>query len=548
MSTVRGDAAMSRDEALAEVERVASDVFGYSQLRPGQADAMAALLAGHDVLLVMPTGSGKSAVYQVPGLILQGPTVVVSPIIALQRDQVEGLRDHGESAEAYAVNSTMKQGERREAWEHVGDGDNGFLFLAPEQLANPEVLEQVRELNPSIVAVDEAHSVSAWGHDFRPDYLRLGEFIDAIGHPRIIALTATAAPPVRDDIVERLRMQDPEVVVRGFSRPNIELDVVRVQSDADKREAVLLRTMSEVKPAVLYTATRKDTEEYAQAAAELGLRAAAYHAGMKGADRDEVQRAFMADELDVIVATNAFGMGIDKPDIRTVIHAAVPESPDSYYQEVGRVGRDGKPSLAVLYYRPEDLGLRKFFSSSIPKGDDVEVVADALRRVGGGTGTQERKQVRELTGLGPQKTGRIVNLLEDVDEDERENPEQAAARAVEMAESRRQLERSRIEMMRGYAETTGCRRQYILAYFGEVLPEPCGNCDTCKAGSAQEVEELTDLPFPLHSHVRHPEFGDGVVMSYETDPDRITVLFEESGYRTLSLETVRENGLLEQVD
>src|SRR5689334_9970847 len=265
-----------RAETLVEVERVAREVFGYEELRPGQADAMAALVDGHDVLLVMPTGGGKSAVYQIPAVILHGATVVVSPLIALQRDQVDALRERGRQTMAHAVSSAVSAAEREEAWEAVASGEAEFLFLAPEQLANPEVLERVRALAPSVVAVDEAHAVSAWGHDFRPDYLRLGEFIDAIGHPRVVALTATAAPPVREDIVERLRMRDPEVIVRGFARPNITIEVVRPTSDADKRDTVLLRTAAEAKPAILYTATRKETEEYAAAVAELGLRAAAY--------------------------------------------------------------------------------------------------------------------------------------------------------------------------------------------------------------------------------------------------------------------------------
>jgi ATP-dependent DNA helicase RecQ len=547
MSMPAADAALARDEVIAEVERVARETFGYEELRPGQAEAMASLLEGHDVLLVMPTGAGKSAVYQVPAVILHGATVVVSPLIALQRDQVDSLREHGEETKAYAVSSAVAARERREAWEAVSEGEAEFLFLAPEQLANPDVLERVRELAPSIVAVDEAHAVSAWGHDFRPDYLRLGDFIDAIGHPRVVALTATAAPPVREDIMERLHMRNPELIVKGFSRPNIALEVVRVMTDADKREAVLLRAASEPKPAVVYTGTRRDAEEYAAALAELSLRAEAYHGGMRAADRDAVQERFMGDELDVIVATNAFGMGIDKSDIRTVIHATVPDSPDSYYQEIGRAGRDGEPSLAVLFYRPEDLGMRKFFASGIPDPEVVAEVAKALDDASVDADDADRREIAEATGLGPRKLGRILNLLDGVDGEDLENPRAAAEQAVQAAESQRKLEQSRIEMMRGFCETQGCRRQFLLAYFAERLPEPCGNCDTCRAGTAEAAPDVDEAPFPLQSRVRHTQFGEGVVMSYETDPDRVTVLFEESGYRTLALHAVQRNNLLEQV-
>jgi ATP-dependent DNA helicase RecQ len=468
---------------------------------------------------------------------------VISPLIALQRDQVEALRDHGEKTWAYAVSSAVSAREREQAWEAVASGEAEFLFLTPEQLANAEVRDRVRALNPSVVAVDEAHAVSAWGHDFRPDYLRLGEFIDAVGHPRVVALTATAAPPVREDIVARLHMRDAEVIVRGFARPNIAIEVVRLVTAAEKREAVLLRAAGEAKPAIVYTATRRESEDYAESVADLGLRCAAYHGGMRAADRDEVQRRFMDDELDVIVATSAFGMGIDKANVRTVTHATVPGSPDSYYQEVGRAGRDGQPSLAVLYFRPEDLGVRRYFASSVPHDGDIEKVVRALG--GGEPGEADRRALADSTGLAPRTVGRIINLLDEVEPDHRTDPGEAAERVLEIAASQRTLEQSRIEMVRGFCETQGCRRQFLLAYFGERLPEPCGNCDTCRAGTVGDVAEVSDEPYPLQSRVRHEQFGDGVVMGYEGDPDRVTVLFDTDGYRTLALDAVRDNALLE---
>ncbi len=527
-------------DTIDDVRETARDVFGWEELRPGQDDAIGSVLAGHDVLLVMPTGAGKSAVYQLPALHLDGPTVVVSPLIALQRDQVSGLLERGEEeTEARAVSSAVPASERAAALEAAAEGKVEFLFLAPEQLANDEVRAKVRAARPSLVAVDEAHCVSSWGHDFRPDYLRLGELVDDLGEPRprVIALTATASPPVREDIVERLRLRNPEVIVRGFARPNIALEVVRCMDEAEKAALVVERTAAEPKPGIVYTATRKEAERYAEELASLGLRAAPYHGTLRRADREEAQRRFDAGELDVMVATSAFGMGIDKPDVRFVLHTAVPDSIDSYYQEVGRAGRDGAPARAVLLYRPEDLGLRTFFASGLPDREDVIRVAQMLRDRGG---SASRKEIAEATGLGPRKLGRILNLLEDV---ETSSPAAAADAAVERAEAYQRLEKSRIEMMRGYAETSGCRRQFILAYFGERLDEPCGNCDTCQEGTAAEVSDVPeDVPFDVQSRVRHPAFGPGVVMSYEQD--RVTVLFEDAGYRTLALSAVERDDLL----
>ena len=532
---------------MGDVAEVARRVFGYGVLRPGQAEAMAAVAAGRDTLVVLPTGAGKSAVYQVPAVLRRGPTVVVSPLIALQQDQVARLAELGRRTQAFAVSSAVTEGERDEAFRRVADGAAEFLFLAPEQLANPDVLARVAALRPSLVAVDEAHCVSSWGHDFRPDYLRLGELVDAIGHPPVVALTATAAPPVRDDIVTRLRLRDPLVVVRGYARPNIVLEVVRVLSPEEQRAALLDRAANLPAPGLVYAGTRRGAEELAAAAAlDLGAqgpRVAVYHGGRRAAERRQVQDAFMAGALDLVVATSAFGLGIDKPEVRFVLHATVPDSPDSYYQEVGRACRDGGPAQAVLFYRPEDLGLRRYFAAGVPDHADVVQVAAALA-----AGTTDPRRLREATGLGPRRLGRIRNLLPEVPPADRSDPQRAATAALALAERHRKLERSRIEMMRGYAETTGCRRQFLLGYFGEDLPEPCGRCDRCAAGNGDAAPRRAAPAYPVQARVCHPQFGEGVVMTHGRDPDTVTVLFDEAGYRHLALDAVDGNGLLTRVD
>lgn len=514
---------------------------------------MQAVLAGRDTVVVMPTGSGKSAVYQVPALLLAGPTVVVSPLIALQRDQVAGLLARGEDAGgAVQANSAQSDSERERAFSALRSGEVEFFFLAPEQLAKPEVLEDLVAAKPSLFVVDEAHCISSWGHDFRPEYLRLHTAVERLGRPPVLALTATASPPVRAEIVQRLRLDDPEQVVRGFDRPNLCIEVQSFREDEQKREAVVLRAMGEAKPGIVYTATRRSAEDYAKALGGYGIDAAAYHAGMRAAAREDVQNRFMAGGVDVVVATTAFGMGIDKADVRFVLHADIPDSLDSWYQEAGRAGRDGEPASAVLFYRPEDLGLRKFFAGGAPDEMSLRKVVTLVRHA---PGPVELGELADEMALAPTRLAGLVNLLEQVGAVHvqgdgaivagRLEPQAAAEEAADVAESHRRVERSRVEMVRGFAETTGCRRQFVLGYFGEVLDEPCSSCDTCAAGTSSDAPDVADSPFALQARVRHRSWGGGVVMRYQGD--RIVVLFESVGYKTLLLSAVAERGLLDAV-
>jgi ATP-dependent DNA helicase RecQ len=525
--------------------------FGFEGLRPGQLEAIDAVLSGHDVLVVMPTGAGKSAIYQIAALLLPGPTVVVSPLIALQRDQVLALRESG-AVSAAAANSTVRATDRRAALEDFQDDELELLFLAPEQLANPDTLQALGATKASLLVVDEAHCISAWGHQFRPEYLRLGALADELGHPRVLALTATAAPPVRAEILERLHMRDPVVLVRGFDRPNIGL-AVRAFTEEDAKLADLLDWVVEAaKPGIVYVATKRQAEEVAEALSERGVAAVPYHAGLKAAARKEAQRRFDADELEVIVATAAFGMGIDKPNVRFVAHLHIPDSVDSYYQELGRSGRDGWPADSILWYRSQDLGLRRFFAGSGKvELDQLEWVATV---VGQGDGPVDAGELQAATGLSATKLATALNRLEDAGAVEltaggeeapvagAPEPAEAAGLALEAEEQRQSVEQSRLEMIRAYAETRGCRREYLLSYFGEPFQGPCGNCDNCVAGQV-DADDTGAEPFPVGSRVRHVQWGEGQVLRYEDH--KVMVLFDAAGYRTLGVGLVLEQGLLE---
>jgi ATP-dependent DNA helicase RecQ len=536
---------------LERARRIAREKLGHEELRPGQEEAIAAVLSGHDTLAVLPTGSGKSAIYQVAGALLPGATVVVSPLIALQKDQAEAIAAQ-DVGEASVVNSSLGAAAREEALGEVEEGETEFLFLAPEQFANEETLARLQELAPSLFVVDEAHCISEWGHDFRPAYLRLGAVVAALGHPRVLALTATAAPPVREEIVTRLEMRDPQIVVRGFDRPNIRLAVRGFAEEEDKRAALIAQVAAAPKPGIVYAATRGRAEEVAAALVAHGVAAVAYHAGMSAGERTRVQDAFMADEAEVIVATVAFGMGVDKPNVRFVYHLDVSDSVDSYYQEIGRAGRDGEPAEAVLFFRSEDLHLRRFFAGSGQvDADQIAQVAEAVQEAAGPVAVAA---IAEEVDLSQTKITVALNRLEEIGAvavtpagEVVATAHEDVAAAIEAAalteEHRRKFARSRLEMMRCYADMTDCRREYILNYFGEAFTPPCGNCDTCEAGTW--VAEPPDaMPFPLNSRVEHPEWGPGMVLRYAGDA--VVVLFDSVGYRTLAVDLVLEKDLLTQ--
>jgi ATP-dependent DNA helicase RecQ len=532
------------------VGRIAQEMFGYEQLRPGQEAALRSILHGHDTLAVMPTGAGKSMIYQAAGRLLAGPTVIVSPLIALQRDQVEAIEEQ-ELGNAALVNSTVPVPDVRQTFEELKDGELEFLFLAPEQFNREETLEQLRQARPSLFVIDEAHCISAWGHDFRPDYLRLGAVIEELGHPRVLALTATAALPVRSEILERLNMHDPHVIVQGFDRPNIWLGVETFQDEHEKKRTFLERVAEAETPGIVYTATRKHAEEVATALQDKGLKAAYYHAGMKAREREQVQEQFMEEQVEIIVATTAFGMGIDKANVRFVFHYDISDAIDSYYQEIGRAGRDNEVAQALLFYCSKDLGLRQFLAASGQVDvEQVQLVAEALQRHEGPVepkelcselGFSQTKVMQTLTRL--DEVG-VISLLPDGVVLPGELPfdlSGAVEEAAQIQKSRRQFDRSRIEMMRGYAEVRDCRREYLLNYFGEPFSAPCGFCDNCDAGiTPQESKE--EMPFPLNSRVVHTAWGEGVVLRYEGD--KIIVLFDEIGYKALARDIVLEKGLL----
>ncbi len=545
----RRGCAVARRRTARTIDKTARDRFGFDHLRPGQREAIEAVLAGRDTLAVLPTGAGKSAIYQIAGTLLDGPTIVVSPLIALQRDQAEAIADQ-DSGGAVRLNSTLSNGAREDALAEFAAGETEFLLLAPEQLANPETLERLAAAEPSLFVVDEAHCISDWGHDFRPDYLRLGAVAASLGDPILLALTATAAPPVRDEIVTRLGMVDPVVIVQSFDRPNIRLSVERFTDEDDKFAAVADFVAKATKPGIVYAATRSRCEDLAAALRERGVEALPYHAGLPHAEREAAQTAFMDGGLPVVVATTAFGMGIDKAGVRFVAHLDISESLDSYYQEIGRAGRDGEPAEARLFYRSGDLDLRRFFAASGKlEAEEAQQIAEAVRRSrravepGWLADKLDLSKNRLAVALARLDEAGAVRLLPTGGAEPVPGADiaAAAAAAAERQEERRRFARSRVEMARAYADGEGCRRAFLLGYFGEGFEPPCGNCDACEAGHGAHAGASDDL-FAVGTGVTHERWGDGSVVRSEIGT--VTVLFESAGYRTLDRALVLAERLL----
>jgi ATP-dependent DNA helicase RecQ len=475
--------------------------FGFDSLRPGQEEAIRSLMGHRDTLVVQPTGSGKSAIYQIAGLLLEGVTVVVSPLIALQKDQAESINEQ-DAPEAVLINSTQRAAELREAADAIEQERGKYILLAPEQLRKQETVEMLARARVSLFVVDEAHCISEWGHDFRPDYLQLGAVIERLGHPVVLALTATASPEDRREIVERLGMRRPKLLVGAFDRPNIYLRVDRFETEDEKREALIHRVRWAEKPGIVYVATRKAAADIAGRLMEEGIGAVCYHGAMKAEERNRAQEKFMSGDAEVIVATNAFGMGVDKSDIRFVYHYQIPESLDAYYQEIGRAGRDGEKAEATLFFWRGDLSVAKFHSG------EGKLVAEEVGRVAAIIADQEgpieREEIAEQANLSSRKLASAIHRLEDVGiletlasgevrlfEDA--DLDEAAETAAKEQERRRERRREHLVKMQEYAETASCRRELLLRYFGDDFTGPCNYCDNCEqaSGAGQESGEAT---------------------------------------------------------
>ena len=393
---------------------VLKEIFGFDSFRPGQEAVIRAVLEGRDTLAVMPTGGGKSLCYQIPALMQQSLTVIVSPLISLMKDQVDSLLQSS-VADAAALHSGLPPEERWEVERKVRTGEIRMLYVAPERLRSLEFVLSLRRAGVGLFVVDEAHCISEWGHDFRPDYLFLPRAVRDLGSPPVLALTATATPRVRQDIRRSLGMRDPHVEVTSFNRPNLTYRVVPVEKKKEKLARILDVIRSSPPPGIVYATTRKECDELAAELRSSGVDAAAYHAGMGAARRNEVQERFMTDEVGVVVATIAFGMGVDKPNVRFVIHAAVPGSLPAYIQESGRAGRDGEAAECVVLYRGADVGRRKRLVTLNTSGEDE--VSSFFRGLVGverdGRVNAPFGSLAALGGVEPDAAGIVLGSLED---------------------------------------------------------------------------------------------------------------------------------------
>jgi ATP-dependent DNA helicase RecQ len=530
--------------------------FGFDNFREGQREVIGAILSGKDAVVVMPTGSGKSLCYQLPAMMLDGATVVVSPLIALMKDQVDALRSR--QLPATFINSSIAPAEQRNRIDALRRGQFKLVYVAPERFRSSTFVAAIQSIGVSLFAVDEAHCISTWGHDFRPDYLRLKGVLQSLGTVQTLALTATATPYVRSDIIQQLGLIKPETFVSGFDRPNLSIDVVQTETVREKVAHIKRLAKTHHGSGIVYASTRKAVEQVARELQEQLLPVASYHAGMGDSVRVKAQEDFMAGRAQMIVATNAFGMGIDKPDIRFVAHYQMPGSIEAYYQEIGRAGRDGLPSSCVLLFNYADKNTHDFFiEGSYPNAQTIQTVYDELVATGLQRIDLSTSEISKRTGAGNEMAVQsALYLLERAGHIERVAPSNVGAAIPRAALSagvssadgthhagsaarrarhiimldktpatklrvnpadvarRAALERRKLREMIDFCYTEHCYRAHILDYFGDRRhARQCGTCGNCEPNSATRsrltsAEVLGDSPASRQAGKTRTEWRD----------------------------------------
>ncbi|WP_121324481.1 ATP-dependent DNA helicase RecQ [Paraburkholderia sp. RAU2J] len=576
---------MTLEQRLRSMRKTMRDMFGIARLRAGQEDIIRSVLERRDTLATMPTGAGKSLCYQLPALHLDGTTLVVSPLIALMKDQADKLLAAG--IECTLVNSTLREREERAALQRILDGRSGIVFVTPERLAQPAFMKVLRAggtQSVGLVVVDEAHCVSQWGHDFRPAFLGIAGAVKALGQPPVLALTATATQPVLDDVTRSLGLRDPRIVRTGTLRENLRYRVVQVsvgggkdgaeRAAQAKREQLREVIASNAGSGIIYTATVRDAEGIYAWLADAGESVALYHGKLTPSARDAAQDAFMSGSARLMVATNAFGMGIDKADIRFVIHYQMPGSLDAYYQETGRAGRDGEPADCVLLFDLNDRRIHQFFlAGRYPSVELAQRLYDTLagrcKEAGEGATFVELKDA--LPDVGRGKLEVALNMLVDARivardrqrryrlrarDGARDSAHEAVAKAAGQFEARSVRDKETLQQMIDYAQSGQCRWRVILAYYGDTPSmRRCGVCDNCLSppqiapversitvGDALVDAEVANgaskpQPWSPGDAVRVPRFGSGEVAL--VSGEQVAIVFPDGRTRTFMASYVR---------